>query len=185
MFEYDVEYMRIQNERLRYLMRFSGDASIYNSRAKELLNKLNWSGRPDDDFYYMPSDAEINALAAEVCGWTEITPDCYTPSGLAWCGYVPEPHTRDNAGPWRSWRHYIPNYCIDIDKAKCLLPIVGEENLPAFHRHLIEVSGLPPDDFHSVTTAVVIITKNCPKLVTVAALKALGKWPEHWMKLRE
>jgi hypothetical protein len=51
----------------------------------------------------------LDAAVAQLLGWKDIRPDCYTPSGQALCGTRP-----DGEGPWRNGRDYIPRYSTDI-----------------------------------------------------------------------
>lgn len=56
------------------------------------------------------TDRELDARIAAALGWTDIQPDCYTPTGREWCGTKPN----KEPGPWEGHsslgRAYIPFY---------------------------------------------------------------------------
>lgn len=111
-----------------------------------------------------PTVEEINKLAAEACGWTEIEPD--------YAGRLQGRNPEGRVYP------YVPNYCTDRNALPELLDMVFEKGSPTIFSHEFRhlcIEHLQERWQKSKTFAVA----SAPALlVTVAALRALGKWPD-------
>ena len=125
-----------------------------------------------------PTNREINELAAVTCGWRfsenrSLNSDsACKPSGLGTCKWV-EPQSNASYDS-------CPDYCNDRDALHELLVVVEKTQDPYdygmyFGKTLREVDPtLPRNPSWSE-----VVTRPA-RILAIAALKTLGKWPEDW-----
>lgn len=126
-----------------------------------------------------PSDEELNRAAAEACGWKEIRPHlkgAYMTTPFK--GIPPEKRRggqQDN-GPLF---HSPPDYCTDRNALPELWAAVEEsDKLDAFESEA-NMLLIEQRELRGRTFAIGLLMAPA-RLHVLAALKALGRWPEEW-----